>query len=305
MILFLKKWLEIMKNKMQHRSKIVFTVVLIALIVVMGCSGGRDDDVIARVGNKVLAKSEMKKRMEWEGFRPDQDSDFVERWVNRELLYQEAKRLGLDRDSEELKWELELVEKEYLIQKLLERTFAEKIEISEDEIVNHYEQNKNQFTVEEDEIRALHILTDKREDAVLALQEIHAGKSFQDVARERSQGIFRENGGDIGFFQERDVNREIWRRAKSLNEGQISPIFKSEHGYHILKVIKKRKKGNIKELEEVRPQIIQRIRITRESAVYYDLVYDLQNKVKVYVSVPPENGGGIEDTVKTHENDFN
>ena len=103
-----------MKNKMQHRSKIVFTVVLIALIVVMGCSGGRDDDVIARVGNKVLAKSEMKKRMEWEGFRPDQDSDFVERWVNRELLYQEAKRLGLDRDSEELKWELELVEKDII-----------------------------------------------------------------------------------------------------------------------------------------------------------------------------------------------
>lgn len=305
MIQSLKKWLKKMKNKMSKRSSAGISIIFICLCIMITVSCNRDDDVIARVGNTVLSKNDMQKRMEWEGFRPDQDSEFVERWVNRELLFQEAKRLGLDRNGDELKWEVELVEKEYLIQKLLERTFADKIEISEDEIVSHYEQNKNQFMVEKDEIRALHILSEKREDAVLALQEIRAGKVFQDVARERSQGIFRENGGDIGFFQEGDVNREIWRMARRLGEGEVSGIFHSEHGYHILKMIQKRTKGNIKDLEDVRSEILQRIRITRESAVYYDLVYDLQNKVKVYVSVPPKSANENQDTVSTHDNRTN
>ena len=264
----------------------IFCIIGIALLYIQSCSGKMDNtEVVARVGNTILTRNTMIERMSWEGFRPGQESDFVERWVNRELLFQESKRLGLDR-HDELKWELELVEKEFVIQKLLERMFAEKIRITENEILAYYEQNKNQFIVEEDEIRILHILTKNREDAVLAHQEIRAGKLFQEVAQDRSIGIFRENGGDIGYIRQGDVSIEIWRKARSLNEDQLSAIFRSSHGYHVIKVIKKRFKGSVKELEEIQSEILQRLRISKEGSVYYDLVYQLQNKIKVYVSVP-------------------
>lgn len=272
--------------------------ILVGLIVLMlaGCrSRVSENQIVARVGDSVLDREAMHQRMVWEGMRPEQESEFVDRWVNRELLFQEAKRLGLDK-ALELRWELELVEREYLIQKLLERTFAKSVQVTDAEIAAYYEKNKELFRVDEDEVRAHHILTKTRREADLAFQEIRAGKPFEKVAEERSMGIFQGKGGDMGFFKRGDVIPEVARLAFRLSEGRISDIFQSNHGHHILKVLKKRKRGDIKELSEVQDEIFQRLRVSKERSVYYDLLYQLQNKTKVYVSVP-QSREGREDTL--------
>jgi len=254
-----------------------------------------DDQIVARVGDVVLTKDAMKREIGWEGMRPEQENEFVDRWVNRELLFQEAKRLGLDKDAE-LNWQLELVKKEYLINKLLERTFAKKVKITDDEVKSYYEKHGDLFKVTEDEVRALHILTKTKAEADLALKEIRAGKPFSEVAKEHSIGIFRKKGGDMGFFKRRDVIPEVARFAFRLPEGKVSPVFHSSYGYHILKVLKRRRKGEIKDLSDVRKEIIQSLRVSKERSVYYDLLFQLQNKTKVYV-IAPENSTGQRDTL--------
>ena len=263
-----------------------------------------DDRIIARVGETVLTKDAMKKEIGWEGMRPEQESEFVDRWVNRELLFQEAKRLGLDRDAE-LGWQLELVKQEYLINKLLEQTFAKKIKITDDEVKSYYEKNGDTFKVTEDEVRALHILTKTKAEAELALKEIRAGKPFAEVAKEHSVGIFRKKGGDMGFFKKKDVIPEVARFAFRLPEGKVSPVFHSSYGYHILKVVKRRRKGEIKDLSDVRDEILQSLRVSKERSIYYDLLFQLQNKTKVYVIVP-KNPTGQRDTlsVKNKQKNF-
>lgn len=259
---------------------------IVMILLFVGCRGGAsDDEVVARVGNAVLSRETMEQKMAWEGVGTDQESDFVDRWVNRELLYLEAKRRGLDQ-SMELRWEMELVEKEYLIQKLLERTFAQRVEIAEDEIAAYYENHKEEFRVDEDEVRALHILTKTRADANVARQEIIAGKPFEDAVMEHSVGIFKENGGNMGFFCRGDVIPEIQRYAFRLAEGRVSPVFSSNYGYHIIKIIKKRARGDYKDLADVRDEIFNQIRVNKERSAYYDLLFRLQNQTEVYVSIP-------------------
>jgi len=278
-------------------QEVLFFLTKFVVLIFVGCqSRVSENQIVARAGDSVLDREAMHQRMTWEGMRPEQESEFVDRWVNRELLFQEAKRLGLDK-ALELRWELELVEKEYLIQKLLERTFAKGVQVTDAEIAAYYEKNKELFRVDEDEIRALHILTKARREADIASQEIRAGKPFEKVAEERSVGIFRGMGGDMGFFNRGDVIPEVARLAFRLSEGRVSNIFQSNHGYHILKVLKKRKRGDIKELSEVRDEIFQHLRVSKERSVYYDLLYQLQNETKVYVSVP-QSKEGHEDTLR-------
>ncbi|RKY82735.1 hypothetical protein DRQ07_00420 [candidate division KSB1 bacterium] len=271
-------------------SKInIFCPVILVVFLLFSCSTKDGSDIVAQVDGSVLTRAQLKKQIERLGLRQDQEHEFVEKWINDQLLYLEAKRQGFDK-SKDLREELERVKKEFMIQKLLEKTYAEKIKVTEEEIASYYHNNMDLFKVNEDEVRIQHILTKTRAEAGLAMKEIKAGKAFKDVAKERSIGPFAGHGGDIGFFTKKDVIPEVARYAFRIPEGSLSPIFKSVHGYHILKVLKKRKKGSIKDLDDIRDEIAQRIRVTKERSVYYDLLFQLQHSEKISINVPGKAG---------------
>jgi peptidyl-prolyl cis-trans isomerase C len=256
-------------------------VVFIPLFLLMQCrSRIPEEEVLARVENAVLTQDAVNKRMAWQGMRPDQERIFVERWVNRELLYLEAREKGFHR-NEELEYELEMVEKEYLINQYLESVYAEKIQVTQEEIQAHYEQNRSDFELSEDEVAIQHLLVDNRDAAQLALQEIRAGKPFEKVMEERSLSGDNQVGGDLGFVKRGELIPELERQAFSLPVGQMSPVIKSEFGYHIIKVVKKYVKGNSRDLADVNDEIARRLRVKKQWDVYHDLLYQLQNSLKV------------------------
>lgn len=255
--------------------------ICLPFILAMQCrSRIPEEEVVARVENTVLTQDAVNRRMAWQGMRPDQERVFVERWVNRELLYLEAKRKGFHRDDE-LEYELDIVEKEYLINRYLESLYAERIHVTAEDIQAHYEQNENDFKVAEDQVAVQHLLVDKRETAQLALQEIRAGKSFEKVIEEKTSGVDNRSGGDLGFVQRGELIPELERQAFSLPVGQISPVIKSAFGYHLIKVVKKYEKGNPRDLSDVSDEITRRLRVKKQWDVYHDLLYQLQNSMKV------------------------
>jgi parvulin-like peptidyl-prolyl isomerase len=189
--------------------------------------------------------------------------------------------------ADDIQESLERLEKELLINKLLERTYNEKIRLSEEEIQSYYDQNITDFQIDADEVRIQHILLSSRADANLALQEINAGNSFESVAKARSIDAFAQQGGEMGFIRSEDVIPEIQRIAFRLSKDQVSTVIRSSYGYHIIKVLDKRSEGDTKPLTEVRTEIMQRLRVVKEGQVYYDLLYQLQNQNKYYVFQPP------------------
>ncbi len=253
----------------------------IPVILAVQC-GSRipEEEVVARVENAVLTQDALNKRMTWQGLRQDQERVFVERWVNRELLFLEAKRKGFHR-NDELDYELDIVEKEYLINQYLESIYAERIQVTPEDIQVHYEQNKSDFEVSEEEIRIQHLLVDKPDVAQLALQEIRAGKPFEKVVEERSLNGDNKLGGDLGFIKRGELIPELERQAFNLAAGQVSTIVKSAFGYHIIKVVKKYAKGSQRDLTDVSDEIGQRLRVKKQWDVYHDLLYQLQNSMKV------------------------
>lgn len=249
-----------------------------------------DDQVAARVGKAELTVKTLRSRMEKQGLPRSQETEFINTWVNEELLAQEARRQGLAGDGD-LKWELEQIENQLLINKLIEKEFSEKVRITDDEAAGFYEKNKSLFTVEEEEVRFLHILTRTQADAEAALQQIRAGKSFEETARERSVDSFRGKGGDAGFIRRGDMVPELSRAAFSLTEGGLSPVIRSSQGFHLIKLVGRHAKGETRGLTEVRDEIMQRLRVEKERKVYYDLLYQLKSSSKVRISPSAPEAG--------------
>jgi len=289
-----------------NKRNIIYSVLLFFIIIIVvfntACNiGSAGDEVVARVDNSVLTNEELNRRIIWKGLREEQKRKYVENWINRELLYKEALQQDLEK-TPDLKLELEQVKKEFLINRLVDKIFAEKIKITDQEIESYYNKNQNLFRIPEDERWVLHLITDNRTKARDAMQEINAGKDFKEVAGQYTDGIFKNKNGDLGYIKRQDIIDEVSRVAFNLDKDEVSGIIRSDYGYHIIKVIDIREEGDVKELNQVRNEIIQRLRISKEKALYYDLLAELQNKYEVYINIPEHKT--IQDTTLDVQNSY-
>jgi peptidyl-prolyl cis-trans isomerase D len=144
---------------------------------------------------------------------------------------------------------------------------AQSVEILEDEILDSYERNKSSLYSHGEQRRASHILlrvppdasADEEEAIHVSAGEIHvrigAGEDFAELARQHSEDPgSAPAGGDLGHFERGRMVKEFEDVAFSLSPGEVSEVFKSAFGYHIVKITDERPAGT-QPLEEVRDEI--------------------------------------------------
>lgn len=78
---------------------------------------------------------------------------------------------------------------------------------------------------------------------ILKLEDKEKTPDFGDIAREQSKGPDAETGGDMGFKSRWEIPKEVRREAFRLELNGISNPIRSEDGYRIVKVEKKRNLG--------------------------------------------------------------
>ena len=67
---------------------------------------------------------------------------------------------------------------------------------------------------------------------------IAAGEDFAKVAKEASEDtLTRGVGGDMGWFQADQWGNAVATQIQSLADGEVSPVFQSEVGFHLIKRI--------------------------------------------------------------------
>ena len=75
-----------------------------------------------------------------------------------------------------------------------------------------------------------------RQKAEALRARIVAGEDFAKVAREASDDTqTRGNGGDMGWFPADAWGTAVRGQIESLADGQVSPVFQSDVGFHIIK----------------------------------------------------------------------
>ncbi len=86
-----------------------------------------------------------------------------------------------------------------------------------------------------DKIRCAHILVKNQATAEEVMSLLKEGKSFSSLAEKYSIDGSSKHGGDLGFFGRGMMVKEFERAAFALNKGEVSPIVKTQFGYHIIK----------------------------------------------------------------------
>lgn len=130
-------------------------------------------------------------------------------------------------------------------------------------ISEYYNNNKDQFK-REDQIQLKQILFESEEDGIKIQELIKKDKkiSFETLASKYSLGIEKANGGDMGWVNTNSFS--AFEEANKSSIGEITPIIKSENGFHIFKVVNKRKATTLP-LKEVEGSINKQLTEAKQS----------------------------------------
>jgi peptidyl-prolyl cis-trans isomerase SurA len=75
-----------------------------------------------------------------------------------------------------------------------------------------------------------------RDKAERLRERILAGEDFATVAKESSEDNYtRSQGGDMGWFQGNQWGSAIGNQVANMVDGEVSPVFQSDAGFHIIK----------------------------------------------------------------------
>ena len=151
------------------------------------------------------------------------------------------------------------------VRRMMERLADEDGPAPDETLRRHYEQNLEAFKTAE-EVRASHILKnpprgEDRQAAYDTLREVRqqllAGADFDDLARQHSDKA--DEHIDLGWFKKNELAPEFETVAFSMSVGEISPIFVSPYGFHLVKLTD-RKPSVPKPFEEIREEVASHYR---------------------------------------------
>jgi peptidyl-prolyl cis-trans isomerase SurA len=312
--------------------------------------------VAATVNNRAITYAELEKQYTLQFPKTDdgksedlvtiQKLEVLRSLIDNEIMLQRAEKLGLiavDADvdakfaalkapytreefekqlearkltAEELKAQLR---RDLSIQKLFNKEITSHISISDQEITDFYNSNKDSFNLAEPQVHIAQLLVtphpdpnvrnlkgdqaqndrQAREKIQMLEARLKNGEDFAMLAQNYSEDPnTAPNGGDLGLIPEsvlEKANVELRKMVMQMQPGRISPIIGTPEGYRILKVISKEPAGQ-RDLED--PRVQQTIRETvlnRKDqllrAAYYEVARGEAHVVNYYAtSVLDERG---------------
>ena len=85
-------------------------------------------------------------------------------------------------------------------------------------------------------VNASHILVKTEQEANIIKYDLSHGKSFEELAKDKSLCPSKKNGGSLGWFGRGQMVREFEDACFSGKKGDIIMV-KTQFGYHIIKII--------------------------------------------------------------------
>jgi peptidyl-prolyl cis-trans isomerase C len=249
------------------------------------------DDKVAAVNGVIIRQGEYARELEFfvkraapEGQQiPDPQlaeikNNVLESLIDREVLFQESKKKGIEVKAEAISNQLQSIKQRYpdeaqftemlknlgmtesevqtqikrgiAIQELINTEVAEKVKISDEECKQYYDTHP-EFFKQPEQVRASHILIkvdenatetqkkDAREKIKAVQQKLKKGEDFAELAKTYSEGPSAPAGGNLGYFRRGQMLKPFEDAAFKLKPGETSDIVETRFGYHLIKVVDK------------------------------------------------------------------
>ena len=310
------------KNRGLRHAAVFLPLAGMLLGVLAGCNAPEHHaaNVWAVVNGTEIKRDEVEKyyksQINPEAQEPSQEEalslklNVVEQLINNEILLERAKKLNLEASDgevedkftelkspfteEEFQRQLKQrgmvvddlkrdLRRQLSIQKLLNREVAAKVTITDQDVLDFYNANRNQFNVAEPQYRISQIVITpykdaqvrnrKNDDATteaeaqrkakMLMDKLDSGADFAQLAMDYSEDVNTvATGGDLGYIPESALNQSdptLKRTVLALKPGQVSQPIVLKDSIRILKLVAREAAG-LRGVND--PQVQQTIRDT-------------------------------------------
>ncbi|HMI03547.1 MAG TPA: peptidylprolyl isomerase [Pedobacter sp.] len=221
-------------------------------------SGNPDNPAIkCYILQQILTQKLLKQQAEIDSIEVDES--MVDEEVDKRMRYQIQKAGGqerleqfLNRSVLQYKDEIRPDIKEQLISNKMQQKITQEVIVTPLEVKRYFDGYKKdslpdiptEFEIGEIVLHPKLTKAEKQKtyDKIDALRlRVKSGEDFAFLAKTYSEDTgSAPDGGDLGFFDRKQMVKEFTAWAFKLKPGEMSPVFETEHGYHILQVIERR-----------------------------------------------------------------
>ena len=224
--------------KLNINTLLLATTLLIAFLGMLPVAQAADA-AVATVNGKPIKQSLLDFIVKDAGSRGQKIDDstrsiIVSKLISNELVYQEAQRQGLDKQSDFIARE-ELARRELLVNAYLQ-DYLKKNPVSEADIKSAYEKFKTE--VGDKEYSARHILVGTEAEAKDIIAQLAKGGDFAKIAKEKSKDTgSKDKGGDLGWFSPGGMVKSFGDAVVKLQKGLYTTVpVQTQFGWHVIKL---------------------------------------------------------------------
>ncbi len=279
--------------------------VLLAAVAIMGLvilpQTPQNDRVAAVVNGDPITKQEL-----FDAMYLQNGSEILDQLITRQLIFQEANRIGITVSEEEVDEEIDTIieesfqgeEEEFLmvleqygisleafredarLNLLAAEIALEQVDFTEEDVEKYFAEQRFLYDQPE-EIEARHILVEDEAEAQEVVGLLEEGVDFSDLAREYSIDMSnKDDGGYLGFFGRGRMVEEFEEAAFSLEIGDLSGPVATEYGYHIIEVLDRVEEEEV-QFEDVKDQVVEAMTEEKIPQVINEIIPSLYEQSEI------------------------
>lgn len=194
--------------------------------------------------------------------------------VMLELVSQEAKKKGLEKDSDVAN-RLAMSRQQILAEAFVQN-YVKNNPVSDADLKKDYEAYKGQLG--DKEYKPRHILVEKEDEANAIIEQLSKGGDFDKIAKEKSKDTgSKENGGDLDWGPAARFVGPFADALKTLQKGQVTPKpVHTQFGYHVIKM------DDVRDMKQPTfDEVKDNLRNRKQQEQVQKMLADLRSKAKI------------------------
>jgi len=229
-------------------------------------------------------------------------------FINHILLLREAKKAGINIDRERIKKVVEkfnkvgeeeslsiftgktqpdigqvekIIYENMVVQAYLNKLVEEKVKVTEEDLKAYYD-NMSRTEEYKTLYNVWHIFTTDKKKADKARELLRRRNSFKKIAENYSEDPYAEKGGDMGYV-DLEVMPEVFQYVKKMRIREVSPVIKSDYGYHIFSLRNISKSTVSGTFEEVSGEIYSKVYESKQNELIENLIKELRKNAEIKI----------------------
>jgi peptidyl-prolyl cis-trans isomerase C len=267
-------------NAVAVRFISLLAVVIGGSFLFAGCSPPPEEGVLALVNGRQVTQTEFDIR--WgelaEATRARYEKEggkrlFLDELITRELLMQEARKLGLDQ-NDAIRDRTQRYREQLILDELLKDRIKAKVELTQEELDAYYEKHAHELLTPL-KVRVWQMLLPNVSAAKDLEHQINEGGDFAKFAQRYSiDGKTKAKGGDLGPYHNGLVVPEVDAVVNTLKLDMVSAPIKTDSGYYLVKITALDKEiiqADVAVRERLRQELLNEKRRRRFDGVIADI----------------------------------